>query len=63
MQATYYAQRSSPGGFLISEAALIAPSSGSYQKAPGLWNEEQKQGWRKITEAVHQEGGIIYCQL
>lgn len=63
MQATYYAQRSSPGGLLITEATLISPAAGSYDTAPGIWNNEQKLAWKEITDAVHKKGGIIFCQL
>lgn len=62
-QSTYYAQRSSKGGFLITEATIISPSGGSYKLAPGLWNEQQVEGWKKIVKEVHDKGTIIYCQL
>jgi 2,4-dienoyl-CoA reductase-like NADH-dependent reductase (Old Yellow Enzyme family) len=31
--------------------------------AGGIWSEEQVRGWKKITDAVHEEGGYIYAQL
>lgn len=30
---------------------------------PGLWNQEQIDGWRKITDAIHKKGCFVYCQL
>jgi N-ethylmaleimide reductase len=30
---------------------------------PGLWSAEQVRGWRAVTEAVHQKGGLMYAQL
>jgi NADPH2 dehydrogenase len=37
--------------------------AGGYPTAPGIYNEEQINAWKKVTETVHQKGGIIYCQL
>jgi 2,4-dienoyl-CoA reductase-like NADH-dependent reductase (Old Yellow Enzyme family) len=34
-----------------------------WEHAPGIWNSEQVDGWRKIVEAVHAEGTLIYAQL
>uniref|UniRef100_A0A093X6J0 12-oxophytodienoate reductase 1 n=1 Tax=Talaromyces marneffei PM1 TaxID=1077442 RepID=A0A093X6J0_TALMA len=30
---------------------------------PGLFTQEQADGWRKVVDAVHEKGGYIYCQL
>ena len=30
---------------------------------PGLFLESQKDGWKKVADAVHQKGGYIYMQL
>ncbi|ORY86242.1 hypothetical protein BCR37DRAFT_376799 [Protomyces lactucae-debilis] len=62
--ALYYAQRGSvPGTLLISEATFISEAAGGYPHAPGIFNAEQVQKWRKITDAVHAKGSYIYCQL
>lgn len=63
IQPTYYQQRSTKGGLLITEATIIMPSGGSYKLAPGIWSSEQVNGWKKVTQAVHDKDGIIYCQL
>ncbi|KAF7364179.1 Oxidored-FMN domain-containing protein [Mycena sanguinolenta] len=34
-----------------------------WQQAPGLWNKAQVEGWKKITDAVHEAGSKIYAQL
>ena len=48
MMTTYYSQRSNPPGTLIvSEATLIAPQAGGYSNVPGIWNEDQIEGWNK----------------
>jgi len=62
--AEYYAQRAStPGTLLITEATFIAARAGGYSNVPGIWNEEQITGWKKVTEAVHAKGSYIYLQL
>ncbi len=62
MNAQYYAQRAC-AGLIISEATNISPQGRGYAWTPGIFNEEQVQGWRLVTEAVHAQGGLIVCQL
>ena len=61
MCVEYYKQRASPGGLLISEATNISPESLAYPATPGIWNAAQVEGWRNVTDAVHEEGGLIFC--
>ncbi|OJJ73330.1 hypothetical protein ASPBRDRAFT_122180 [Aspergillus brasiliensis CBS 101740] len=64
MATSYYEQRASvPGTMLIAEATQISPSAGGVPHGPGIWSEEQVQSWKDITEAVHQKGSYIFCQL
>jgi 2,4-dienoyl-CoA reductase-like NADH-dependent reductase (Old Yellow Enzyme family) len=63
MMQDYYAQRATPGGLLICEATNISRTSGSYVRVPGIYTKEQIAAWKKITDAVHAKGGIIYLQL
>lgn len=58
----YYTQRAS-AGLLITEATAISPHGHGWIGAPGIWSEEQKQGWQKVTESVHAKGGHIFLQL
>src|ERR1700685_3417430 len=62
LQAEYYAQRASAGG-IIAEATAISPEGFGWADTPGLWNEEQLHGWRRVTDAVHAAGGRIIAQL
>ena len=48
----YYAQRAS-AGLIISEATSVAPAGVGYPHTPGVWSDEQVEGWRKIVEGVH----------
>ncbi|KAG1460652.1 hypothetical protein G6F56_005900 [Rhizopus delemar] len=59
----YYQQRASKGGLLITEATFIDRLAGAYRRAPGIYTKEHIESWKKITEAVHQKGGIIFLQL
>ncbi|OQE28785.1 hypothetical protein PENSTE_c003G03501 [Penicillium steckii] len=60
----YYTQRASvPGTLIIAESSLISVSNGGVPNAPGIWNDAQVAGWKKITDAVHARGCYIICQL
>ncbi|KTF18116.1 alkene reductase [Pseudoalteromonas sp. H105] len=58
----YYARRAD-AGLIISEATIIRPDAQGYPNTPGLFTNEQVQGWRKVTDAVHAKGGKIFAQL
>lgn len=60
--ATYYAQRAT-AGLLISEATAISHQGQGYADVPGLYGTEQLDGWKQVTQAVHQAGGKIVTQL
>ncbi|MDD1619174.1 MAG: alkene reductase [Methylococcaceae bacterium] len=62
LMATYYAQRAS-AGLIISEATQISPQGVGYPATPGIHNELQVAGWKKITEVVHAKNGHILLQL
>ncbi|KAI8343901.1 hypothetical protein BC941DRAFT_364928 [Chlamydoabsidia padenii] len=59
----YYTQRATKGGLLITDATQITASAGGYPFAPGIFTDEQIAGWRRVTDAVHAKGGLIYNQL
>ncbi len=58
----YYVQRAS-AGLILTEATSVEPMGVGYKDTPGIWNEEQVQGWKQITEAVHARKGRIFLQL
>ncbi len=62
MMATYYRQRAS-AGLIITEATGISVEGLGWPAAPGIWSEEQVEGWKLATRAVHDEGGKIVLQL
>lgn len=64
MATEYYCQcASTPGTLIIAESSLISPSHGRVPNAPGMWNDEQVEGWKKVVGAVHARCCYIFCQL
>ncbi|SEQ11456.1 2,4-dienoyl-CoA reductase [Amphritea atlantica] len=62
LMAKYYAQRSS-AGLILTEATSVTPMGVGYPDTPGIWSDEQVEGWKQVTDAVHQAGGLIFLQL
>lgn len=62
LMAEYYAQRAS-AGLIISEATPVSPFGHGYPNTPGICTSRQVDGWRRVTDAVHQAGGRIVLQL
>lgn len=63
LTAAYYAQRSSPGGLIIAEATQVSPYGQGYPATPGIHSDAQVDGWKRVTDAVHAQGGVIFLQL
>jgi N-ethylmaleimide reductase len=62
LNAEYYAQRAT-AGLIITEATNVSPNSAAFELAPGIYNEAQVAGWRRVTEQVHAAGGKMFMQL
>lgn len=62
MMATYYSQRAS-AGLIIAEATMIEEGHSTFIAEPGIYNQQQILGWRKVTDAVHKKGGKIFLQI
>lgn len=60
--AEYYARRADTG-LIITEATLISQSAQGYPNTPGLYNQQQVDAWKAVTQRVHQNGGKIFAQL
>ncbi|KAF5767119.1 putative 12-oxophytodienoate reductase [Helianthus annuus] len=59
----YYKQRTTKGGLLIGEASGISDTAQGLPNTPGIWKKEHVEAWRPIVDGVHENGGIIFCQL
>ncbi|WP_091743209.1 alkene reductase [Phenylobacterium immobile] len=62
MVVEYYRQRAS-AGLILTEATSIVPQGVGYPNTPGIWSAQQVEGWKRVTEAVHAAGGVIFLQL
>ncbi len=62
LQVEYYRQRAS-AGLIFTEATSVTPRGVGYAATPGIWSDEQVEGWRAVTAAVHGAGGRIALQL
>lgn len=62
LAATYYAQRAG-AGLIISEGIYPSPMGKGYVRTPGIHSDEQVAAWKKVTGAVHAQGGLIYAQI
>lgn len=62
LMAEYYAQRAN-AGLILSEATAVTPQGVGYENTPGLWSDQQVEGWKLVTAAVHAAGGRIFAQL
>lgn len=62
LQATYYGQRAG-AGLIVTEGTSPSPNGLGYARIPGIFSREQVEGWKKVTAAVHHNGGKIFVQL
>ncbi|MDD4930140.1 MAG: alkene reductase [Gallionella sp.] len=58
----YYRLRAG-AGLIIAEGTSPSANGLGYARQPGLFSAEQVQGWKKVTDAVHQAEGRIFVQL
>ncbi|OLO25696.1 alkene reductase, partial [Alkalihalophilus pseudofirmus] len=60
----YYRKRAVDGiGLIITEGIVVSPRGKGNPRVPGLYTQEQVEGWKKVTDAVHKEGGTIIAQI
>lgn len=62
LMAEYYGLRAD-GGLLITEGVAPSPNGLGYPRIPGVFNEAQVAGWKKVADAVHAKGGKIFMQI
>jgi N-ethylmaleimide reductase len=62
LMAKYYGLRAD-AGLLIAEGTSPSANGLGYARQPGLFTDEQVNGWQKVTGSVHQAGGKIFVQL
>jgi N-ethylmaleimide reductase len=62
LTAAYYAQRAA-AGLIIAEGTAVSQQGQGYPNAPGIYTQEQIDGWKAVTQAVHSAGGRIFLQI
>jgi N-ethylmaleimide reductase len=62
LNALYYQQRAT-AGLIITEATPISAMAHGYPATPGIHTPAQVEGWKKVVQAVHAQGGKIVLQL
>lgn len=62
MMVEYYKQRSG-AGLIITEGTSPSPNGLGYPRIPGIFNQDQVDGWKKITNTVHENNSKIFIQL
>lgn len=62
LQGEYYKQRAS-AGLIITEGAQISRRAVGYINTPGIYSNEQVEGWKTVTRKVHEADGKIFIQL
>jgi len=63
LMVTYYSQRATRGGLIITEGSHINPHGQPMHASPGIYNETQIQHWRHVVDEVHKKEGKIFLQL
>ncbi|KZP11969.1 flavo protein NADH-dependent oxidoreductase [Athelia psychrophila] len=62
LNVEYYRQRAG-AGLILSEGTLVSAQGTEWPHAPGIYSKEHADAWRKVTEAVHGAGGLMFAQL
>lgn len=62
LHAKYYSQRAE-AGLIITEGSQVSEEAKGYINVANIYTNKQVEGWKKVTDAVHEKGGKIFVQL
>lgn len=62
LHVLYYSQRAG-AGLIVTEGSQVSSRAVGYINTPGIFTEEQVNGWKKVTMRIHEKRGKIFCQL
>ncbi|MGG1905274.1 SDR family NAD(P)-dependent oxidoreductase [Enterobacter ludwigii] len=62
LAANYYAQRAGVG-LIVSEGTQPSEDGQGYLCTPGIFTDAQVEGWKAITQEVHDKGSRLFVQL
>jgi N-ethylmaleimide reductase len=63
MMVQYYSYRASDGSLIVDEATNISLTARGWYGAPGLYTDQQVEGWRRIVADIHAKKGFVFAQL
>ncbi len=63
LHVQYYSERARKAAFVLTECTGISRLGSSFSGCCGIFSEEQVEGWKKVNDAVHKEGGRIFIQI
>jgi N-ethylmaleimide reductase len=63
LMVRYYSDRASDGGLIIGEATNISRTARGWFGAPGLYTDQQVEGWKRVVRAIHAKNGFAFAQL
>ncbi|MCU1250767.1 MAG: NADH:flavin oxidoreductase, partial [Edaphobacter sp.] len=63
MMVRYYSDRASDGGLIVGEATNISLTARGWFGAPGLYTDQQVEGWKRVVRAIHAKKGFVFAQL
>jgi len=62
LNVEYYRQRAN-AGLVLTEGTFVAQQGSQWPDSPGIYNDEQVEGWKKVVDSVHKAGGVIFLQV
>lgn len=62
LMAEYYRQRAS-AGLIVTEGTFVSNQAIGWLNAPGIYSDEQAEGWKGVVDALHEVGTPIFLQL
>lgn len=63
LNAHTFPSSTASAGLIITEGTIISENAMGWAWAPRIYTEEHVEGWKKVTAAVHESDGKIFCQL